>query len=193
MAKPYIPKIARQWVTVGVVVRPFGIRGELKVRLETDFPERFQPGARLYWWLPPKPEPPDAEEPRYPQRKKPPRTMKPQECFVQSARWHGDHMVVTLEGIATRDQAERLRGAWLLIPPEERMPLEEGQYYIDDLIGMEVYTESGERVGKLKNVRRGAAYDFYDIGAYTIPAVAKYILQVDVPNKRMVVRLPEIE
>ncbi|MCX7993435.1 MAG: ribosome maturation factor RimM [Fimbriimonadales bacterium] len=193
MTKPYVPKIARQWVTVGVVVRPFGIRGELKVRLETDFPERFQPGARLYWWLPPQPEPPGTEEMLPHRRKKPPRTMKPQECFVKSARWHGTHLVLTLEGVETRDQAEQLRGAWLMIPPEERMPLEEGQYYIDDLIGMEVFTESGERVGKLKNVRQGAAYDFYDIGAYTIPAVEEYILEVDVPNKRMVVRLPEID
>jgi 16S rRNA processing protein RimM len=101
--------------------------------------------------------------------------------------------VIQLEGVDTRDQAEALRGAWLLIPPEERMPLEEGQYYIDDLIGMEVFTESGERIGKLKHVRQGAAYDFYDIGAYTIPAVEEYILEVDVPNKRMVVRLPEVD
>ncbi|MFN7162411.1 MAG: ribosome maturation factor RimM, partial [Fimbriimonadales bacterium] len=95
--------------------------------------------------------------------------------------------------VETRDHAEQLRGAWLLIPPEERMPLEEGQYYISDLIGMEVFTESGERIGKLKDVRQGAAYDFYDIGRYTIPAVEEYILSVDVPNKRMTVRLPEIE
>ncbi|OYT75188.1 MAG: 16S rRNA processing protein RimM [Armatimonadetes bacterium JP3_11] len=193
MSKPYVPKIARRWVTVGVVMRPFGIRGELKVRLETDFPERFQPGARLYWWLPPRPETPSTDEAPPPRGKKPPRTMRPQECFVKSARWHGDHLVLTLEGVETRDQAERLRGAWLMIPPEERMPLEEGQYYIDDLIGMEVFTETGERVGKLKNVRQGAAYDFYDIGAYTLPAVEEYILEVDVPNRRMVVRLPEID
>jgi 16S rRNA processing protein RimM len=143
MPKPYVPKIARRWVTVGVIVRPFGIRGELKVRSETDFPEvRFQPGARLHWWLPPKPEPDDAEP--APTRKRPPRTQPPQACVVKSARWHGEHLVIQLEGIDTRDQAEALRGAWLLIPPEERMPLEEGQYYIDDLIGMEVFTESGE-------------------------------------------------
>ena len=192
MAKPYVPKIARRWVTVGVIVRPFGIRGELKVRSETDFPEvRFQPGARLHWWLPPKPELPDAEP--APTRKRPPRTQLPKPCVVKSARWHGEHLIIALEGVDTRNQAEALRGAWLLIPPEERMPLEEGQYYIDDLIGMEVFTESGERVGKLKRVRQGAAYDFYDIGAYTIPAVEEYILEVDVPNKRMVVRLPEVD
>ena len=192
MPKPYVPKIARRWVTVGVIVRPFGIRGELKVRSETDFPEvRFHPGARLHWWLPPKPGPDDAEPAST--RKRPPRTQPPQACVVKGARWHGEHLVIQLEGIDTRDQAEALRGAWLLIPPEERMPLEEGQYYIDDLIGMEVFTESGERVGKLKHVRQGAAYDFYDIGAYTIPAVEEYILEVDVPNKRMVVRLPEVD
>lgn len=193
MTKPYTPKAPKRWVTVGVIARPFGIRGELKVRLETDFPERFQPGARLYWWLPPKPEPPETDEFAPRPRKKPPRTKPPQECHIQSVRWHGEFLVIQLEGIETRDQAEQLRGAWLLIPPEERMPLEEGQYYISDLIGMEVFTESGERIGKLKDVRQGAAYDFYDIGKYTIPAVEEYILEVDVPNKRMVVRLPEVD
>ncbi|MCS6919910.1 MAG: ribosome maturation factor RimM [Fimbriimonadales bacterium] len=193
MAKPYAPKVPKRWVTVGVVARPFGIRGELKVRLETDFPERFQPGARLFWWLPPKPEPADADEFAPRPRKKPPRTQPPKECYIESVRWHGEFLVIQLAGVTTRDQAEQLRGAWLLIPPEERMPLEEGQYYISDLIGMEVFTESGERVGKLKDVRQGAAYDFYDIGKYTIPAVGEYILEVDVPNKRMVVRLPEID
>lgn len=193
MARPYTPKVPKRWVTVGVVARPFGIRGELKVRLETDFPERFQPGARLFWWQPPKPEPPEADaEPRA-RHKKPPRTQPPKECSIESVRWHGEFLVLRLSGVETRDHAEQLRGAWLLIPPEERMPLEEGQYYISDLIGMEVFTESGERIGKLKDVRQGAAYDFYDIGKYTIPAVEEYILSVDVPNKRMTVRLPEIE
>ncbi|GIV10354.1 MAG: ribosome maturation factor RimM [Fimbriimonadales bacterium] len=193
MTKPYAPKAPKRWVTVGVIARPFGIRGELKVRLETDFPERFQPGARLFWWLPPKPEPPDADECAPRPRKKKPRTQPPKECYIQSARWHGAFLVIQLEGVDTRDQAEQLRGAWLLIPLEERMPLEEGQYYISDLIGMEVFTESGERVGKLKDVRPGAAYDFYEIGKYTIPAVEEYILEVDVPNKRMVVKLPEMD
>lgn len=197
MTKPYIPKVARRWVTVGVVARPFGMRGEMRVRVETDFPERFQPGARLFWWLPPAPQPPPSTEPEEtaPPRKgkKPPRTMQPQECYIKSVRWQGNQLILTLEGIETREQAERLRGAWLLIPPEERMPLEEDEYYIDDLIGMEVFTETGQRIGKLKDVRKGAAYDYFEVGQYLIPAVGEYILEIDVPNKRMVVRLPEID
>ncbi|CUU33731.1 MAG: ribosome maturation factor RimM [Fimbriimonadales bacterium] len=193
MAMPYVPKIAQRWVTVGVVLRPFGLHGEVRVRPETDFPERFVPGARLFWWLPPKPEPPE-EEPLAPSkhRKRPPRTMQPQPCVIESVRWQGDRLIIKLEGFDTIAHAENLRGAWLLIPPEERMPLGEDEYYIDDLIGMEVFTETGERVGKLKRVIPGGAYDYYEIGKYTIPAVGEYILEVDVPRKRMVVRLPEI-
>lgn len=193
MARP-IPKIARQWVTVGVLTRPYGMRGEMRVRLETDFPERFQAGARLYWWIPPTPEDEQSEatEP-FPKRrqKKPPRTPKPQECYIEYARWQGNTLILKLRGVDTIHQAEALRGAWLMIPPEERMPLGENEYYIDDLIGMEVFTETGERVGKLKRVVQGAAYDFYEVGKYSIPAVEEYILSVDVPRKRMVVRLPE--
>ncbi|MDW8106324.1 MAG: ribosome maturation factor RimM [Armatimonadota bacterium] len=194
MPKPYIPKVARRWVTVGVVSRPFGMRGELRVRVETDFPERFQPGARVFWWIPPKPTPEPSDE-SAPARspKKPPRTMQPQPCTIKSVRWQGDQLILQLEGIDTRAQAEQLRGAWLLVPPEERMPLEEDEYYIDDLLGMEVFTETGERVGKLKQIRRGIAYDYFEVGEHLIPAVAEYILKVDLANKRMVVRLPKIE
>ena len=118
--------------------------------------------------------------------------MQPQPCVVESVRWHGERLILKLEGIDTIDQAEPLRGAWLVIPPEERMPLEEDEYYIDDLIGMEVFTESGERVGKLKRVIPGGAYNYYEVGKHTIPAIGEYVREVDVAQKRMVVRLPEI-
>ncbi len=193
MPERHVPKIVRRWVTVGIVVRPFGMRGELKVRPETAFPEeRFRAGARLYWWRPPDPQPAPDESPARPLHgKRPPRTMQPQECFVESARWHGQWLIVKLEGIDTRADAERLQGARLMIPPEERMPLPDDEYYLDDLIGMTVYTESGERLGILKRVIEGAAYDFYEVGRHLIPAHRQFILQVDVPGKRMVVRLPE--
>ncbi len=195
MPKRHVPKLARRWVTVGVIVRPFGMKGELKVRPETKFPEeRFRPGARLYWWRPPEPSvAQETEQERPPAKggKKPPRTMPPQECSVESVRWHGNWLLLKLKGIDTLAQAEKLHGAWLMIPPEARMPLPEDEYYIDDLIGMEVYTESGERLGILRRVIPGAAYDFYEVGRHLIPAHKQFILQVDVPGKRMVVRLPE--
>jgi len=195
MPKRHVPKLARRWVTVGVIVRPFGMKGELKVRPETEFPEeRFRPGARLYWWRPPEPsvaQETEQERPPAKGEKKPPRTMPPQECSVESVRWHGNWLLLKLKGIDTLAQAEKLHGAWLMIPPEARMPLPEDEYYIDDLIGMEVYTESGERLGILRRVIPGAAYDFYEVGRHLIPAHKQFILQVDVPGKRMVVRLPE--
>lgn len=194
MAMSYVPKVAHRWVTVGVVLRPFGLHGEVRVRLETDFPERFVPGARLFWWLPPQPQPTEeAFVPKKKHRKRPPRTMQPQPCIVESVRWNRNQLLLKIKGFNTIEHAETLRGAWLLIPPEERMPLEEDEYYIDDLIGMEVFTETGERVGKLKRVIPGGIYDYYEIGKHTLPAVSEYILEVDVPHKRMVVRLPEIE
>lgn len=197
MPERHVPKLARRWVTVGIIVRPFGMRGELKVRPETEFlQERFRPGARLYWWHPPAPEPAKQEEgvdvPAKRRGKKPPRTTPPQECVVESVRWHGNWLLLKLKGIDTIQQAEQLHGAWLMIPPEERMPLPEDEYYIDDLIGMTVYTESGERLGILKRVISGTAYDFYEVGRHLIPAHKQFILEVDVPRKRMVVRLPEV-
>jgi 16S rRNA processing protein RimM len=192
-ARIHVPKLARKWVTVGVVLRPFGRNGEMKVQVETDFPERFEVGARLYWWKPPllakKHEREAQEEPKRPRE----RTTKPQECYVTGARWQQDTLLLTLEGVVSIEQAEELRGAWLMIPPEERMPLEEGEYYISDLIGMTVYTEDGNRLGLVKKITQTAAYDLYEVGSHLIPAVKEFVLKIDMKNRRMIVRLPAEE
>lgn len=175
----HVPQIGRHWVTIGVVVRPFGRYGELKVRPETSFPERFAVGTRLFVWLP-----------REHSTERPKRTQPPRECLIVSVRWHQDFVLLGLEGIQTIEQAEGLRGAWLLIPSEERMPLPEDEYYISDLIGMKVYTEAGEYLGRLREVIQTGAHDLYRVGSLLIPAIKQVVLQVDLPNQRMTVRLP---
>ncbi|MCW5933614.1 MAG: 16S rRNA processing protein RimM [Fimbriimonadia bacterium] len=193
-ARSHIPKLARQWVTVGIILRPFGRNGEMKVRLETDFPERFQPGARFYLWKPPQPQ--GAEEPELERNRRgkvKPRTEKPQECFVENARWIQDTLILSLNGVHTIDDAEELRGMWLMVPPEERVPLPENEYYISDLIGLTVVTEAGEKVGLLKRVIPTAAYDLYEAGKHLIPARKEFILKVDLEKGRITVRLPEAE
>lgn len=189
--RTHVPKLARKWVTVGVILRPFGRHGEMKVLVETDFPERFEVGSRLYWWKPPRPTKKRERGTQEDETRPRERTMKPQECYVAGARWQQDSLLLSLEGVTSIDQAEELRGAWLMIPPEERMPLDEGEYYISDLIGMPVYTEQGKRLGLLKKVTQTAAYDLYEVGSHLIPAVKEFVLKIDLQNRRMVVRLPE--
>lgn len=174
-SEPRIPKLVRKWVTVGIVLKPFGRRGEVKVRLETSFPERFSPKSRLYAW---RPSPDGPAE-------------KPFPLIVRSARDSSGTLLIGFEGVETIDQADDLRGAWLMVPREERMPTPQDEYYVSDLIGIDVYTLEGEHLGKLANVIQTPAHDVYEVGKLLIPAVKAYVQNVDMVARRMTVRKPE--
>ena len=124
-----------QWITVGRIVSPQGLNGELKVYPETDFPERFlEPGDR--WLLKP-----NATEP------------------VPVQLLAGRHIpgkglyVIRLKGVNYRDQAEALRKALLLVSVSDRPPLEEGEFHILDLVNLAVIDQpTGEAIGKVIDV-----------------------------------------
>src|SRR5262245_25738141 len=110
---------------VGRIARAHGIRGQVIVNVETDFPaERFQPGAELF-----------VERGQIVGLR------------ITSVRFHRDRPVIGFAGIETMSQAEQLAGLELRIPAERLMPLPEGRYYHHDLVGCAVETRAGERVG----------------------------------------------
>ena len=109
-------------------------------------------------------------------------------------------MIVKLTGIDDRSEAERYRNPWLFVEEADAMELEEGQYWIHDLIGLTVVAEDGRLLGTLTDVLATGANDVYVLAAAAdvnngreilIPAIADVILSVDVANRRMTVRLPE--
>ena len=106
-------------LTVGEIVSPFGRVGEVKVRLETDFPDRF---ARLKQvclrW-------PDAVSRLY---------------EVENARLHKGQILLKLRGVDSIDEAERLRSALVQIRREEATPLSANEFYIYDLVGKGLFT-----------------------------------------------------
>ena len=157
-----------QPVTVGVILAPHGIRGELKVQPLTDFPERFETGSRL--WL------------------------NGQQWVVQQGRWNGKSLILKLRGLETRNDAEALRGAELTVP--EATALEaEGVYYLHDIIGLPVFDVAGERIGILEDVFNSGATDIYvirgDKGELLLPALDDVVTEVDIPGGRIVVDVPE--
>ena len=155
---------AAAWVAVGEIVGVFGIRGELKVLPQTDFPDRFARTPTLYLG--------DAHTP----------------YVVQSARQHQRLVLLKLEGVDDATEAQRLRGQTVFIPEDERMPLESGQFYLHDGVGLKVIHVNGQPLGEVVDFITGGGNDLFVIRAtpsgreVLLPAVREFVRELDIPN-----------
>lgn len=159
---------------IGKILNAHGVRGELKVEPLTDNPERYKILEQVYL---------EDRKKNY--------TL----YDVEFVRFHKGNVLVKLAGIDDMDAAKLVKNQHLAINKSDRMPLEEGAYYIDDLIGLQVF-EDDRPIGVLKDVLQPGANDVYvlDSTIYPdlyIPALKSVILSVDLENKRMDVKLPK--
>lgn len=123
------------WVEIGTIVAPQGLNGEVRVYPNSDFPERFlEPGQR---WMqrPGKAEPEPIE-------------------FLGGRYIPGKGIyAVQLAGVENIDEAEALRGCQLFVSASDRPHLEEGEFYVRDLIGLQVfYQQTGEMLGTVVDI-----------------------------------------
>jgi 16S rRNA processing protein RimM len=158
------------YVAVGWVRAPHGIRGELRIELLTDSPERFVAGNTV--WI-------DGSL-----RK------------LRSARPHRATMaVIELEGTETRNDAEALRGALLEVPEGELADLDEDEYYRFEIVGLDVFDAEGRALGKVERIIETGANDVYavvnDDGELLVPAIDSVVREVDLEGGRIVVELLE--
>jgi 16S rRNA processing protein RimM len=132
-------------VLVGQVARPHGLHGEVVVNPETDFPEeRFAPGAQL---LMRQGRAEDSKSSALPRA-----TGSETMVTIASVRFHNGRPIVRFEGRNAIEAVEMLGGATLWIRADSRPPLPEGHYYHDALIGCDVETVAGERVGQVTRI-----------------------------------------
>jgi 16S rRNA processing protein RimM len=157
-------------LVVGVLVGPHGVRGEVKLRPVTEFPERIPQleALRLRY--------PDGREERR---------------RLLAAREHKGMFLLTLEGVETMDDARALRGAEAVVGLEEAAPLPEGRYYEHQLLGLRVVTPDGEELGTVTEIMPGAANDVYVAGRYLIPATHDAVLRLAPDEGVIVVRSRE--
>lgn len=158
-------------ITIGKVGRPFGARGEVNVLPMTDSPERFlrlkrvglSDGADRHW-----------------------------EVDVEGVRCTRKAVFLKLKGIKTRQEAEGLRGLFLVVEPHETSPLPEGHYYIHDIIGLEVVTEAGVSLGRIRDVMLLEGNDVYVVhgeqGEVLIPAIRDVVQKIDIDAGHLIIR-----
>ena len=162
-----------QFFHIGTITSPHGVRGEVRVYPTTDDPDRFLDLENVILKRSEK----DTGETRK----------------IRRVHFLKNMVLLQLEGTEDRNSAELLRGCGLYVSREDAVPLEEDQYYVADLIGMDVYTET-ERLGVLREVLQTGANDVYCVqspqyGEVLIPAIKACIMKVDVEAGRMDVHL----
>jgi 16S rRNA processing protein RimM len=156
-------------LVIGRVTAPFGTKGEVRVRPETDFPERFGELEEVCLEL-------HGGEERV--------------ARVLKARVTPKGVLLSLEGYEDRDRAGALRGAWLKVRPSMAVPLPEGAYYVHQVLGLRAATEEGRDLGEIVEVIRSGANDVYVTPSAMIPATREVVRKIDLEGGRMVVSLP---
>lgn len=115
---------------------------------------------------------------------------------IEKIGYHKKFVLVTVKELKDINEAELYKGATILIPEKEALPLEENEYYMRDLYGLTVITQEGEELGILADIYQTGANDVYAVRKegqkdLLIPAIKQCILSIDIVHKKMVVKLLE--
>ena len=163
---------------VGVVSGAHGIKGAVKVYPTTQDPGRF---ARLKQVI----------------YKGPGKEASAGEVWtIQSAAPFKNLLLLQVEELTDRSQAEGVKGGSLWIPREEALPLEENEYYVSDVVGAVVTTDEGETLGVVDDVLRTGSNEVFavrtaDGGEILIPSIKDCIISMDLKEKAITVHLLE--
>ncbi|MBD5560873.1 MAG: 16S rRNA processing protein RimM [Clostridia bacterium] len=164
-----------EFFELGRVLKPQGIKGEIKAELYTDDPGRVSDLEAVYF----------EEDGAY------------VPVAVRRARTDGRCGFLFLEGVHDRDQAEKLRGRTFFIDRAHAAPLPEGAYYISDLVGLPVFLD-GRQLGSLGEILQTGTKDIYvveleDGGRLMFPAVEDVFAERDIAGRRIVLNADRLE
>lgn len=174
----------QELMQLGKIMRPHGVRGELRMQIFTAYPERIPYLDTLIL----SPERRPAQQTTY---------------TLNSARFHRNLALLTLDGINSRDDAEPLRGMIVSVPLSEGAPLEADEYYTIELIDMDVYTDEQVYIGKLTTIFETGANDVFVVqsetyGEVLLPDIEDVILDIDLDKQRITINpipglLPDVD
>jgi len=163
-----------EYFEIGQIVNTNGLKGFVKIKPFTDDITKFKNFKKVYI-----------------QRKN-----ELEEFCIEDVKFIKNMVLLKLKGIDSIEEAENFRNYYIKVKREDEEPLEENTYYIVDLIGCEVQEESGNVLGKLIEIFSTGSNDVYvikdDLGKQVlIPAISEVVKNIDVENKKIVVKLLE--
>jgi 16S rRNA processing protein RimM len=170
------PREAADKTTIGYVSSAHGVKGEVRIVSLTDFPERFHKMETL--------------------------DLYSGEVFVRKLRVTrvredaSKNEFIVESDVSNRDEARKCVGLSILIDREDRVPLPEGRFWVDDLIGLSVENEKGEVLGVVANLLSSGGNEIYEIEDekgkfHYVPAVENFVKDIDLSAGRIVVELIE--
>jgi 16S rRNA processing protein RimM len=171
-----VPDPTSEWLAVGRVRKPHGVRGELLVDIVTDFPERLVAGIEVGLGGDDGPD----------------RTIA-----VEEVRHHKQAWIVRLGGVGDRDGVESLRGLWVFLPPQPRSELPENFFYEHELVGCRVEDTRGETLGTVQELTPAPGQSLLLVRVpesdrtFLLPFVSPIVVRVDLEHRRVVADPPE--
>jgi 16S rRNA processing protein RimM len=163
-----------RFLLLGRVLRPHGVRGELRIDIMTAYPERILPGLIVNIG----PDPAADDVPEY---------------EITKVRRHHQYLILQVDGVDDRDAADLLRELYVMVALEDAVPLDDDEFYLFQAIGLAVYTDDGEPLGAVVDVLETGANDVYVVqgprGEVLLPAIDECIVDVDVDAGKMTVHL----
>lgn len=163
-----------QYLEVGQIVNTFGIKGQVKVVPFTNELERFDELKKVYIV----------------------NKSSRKEVEIEDVKYHKNMVLLKFKGFNKIEEVEDFRNCYLEIDRKDGRKLEEGEYYIVDLLGLDVVSDEGQHLGKLDDIFNTGSNDIYvvkdELGKQLLlPAIKEVIKEVDIENGKITVHLLE--
>lgn len=163
----------QEFLEIGQIVNTFGIKGMVKVKPFTDdIIKRFDNLEKVYVEI----------------------NKKRKQYEIEEVKYHKDMVLIKFKGIDKVEEAELLRNAYLKVNRKDEPELEEGTYYIVDLLGLNVYSDEGNLLGKLDDIFNNGSTDIYvvkdELGKQLLlPAISDVIKEINLEEEKIVVHI----
>ena len=157
-----------KYIEIGKNINTYGIKGQLKIVPYTDNIKRFEKLKKIY--------------------------INEKEYLIENVKYIKNIVILKLQGINTIEQAEEYRNLYMYIDRKDAIKLPKDTYFIRDLIGIEVYTNDGEKLGIIDDIFKTGSNDVYVVRnslgkQILLPAISSVIEKIDLENKKVTVNL----
>ena len=162
----------QKYFEVGQIVNTFGVKGMIKVKPFTDDVQRFEELKKVYIC----------------------KKEKLEEVEIEEVKYHKDMVLLKIKGIEDLNEAEKVKGLYLKIDRKNAKKLPKDTYFIADLLGLEVYSDKEEFLGKVDDIFRTGANDVYLVKdekgkQLLLPGIPEVIKEIDLEKEKIIVHI----